>query len=247
MNSFQKIENYLNEKEIERQSLNPNDTKLSDFNLIEISLSELQLNIEELDVLSDSIFSIVKAVVYHFPENIFWDFNFLVRQLAQISKFSSPNFFSTIRSLSIQIIRIFEIFGNHSKIKFRYIHDFIYGYDWLKWMLEKKKDTDDINPFGFDFLNYIESRGLELQALIDQNDSKYPMLNDEYRNPFLFIRTTEEEMNLHKELSRLHQIPIEAWDGFAVPKYDQNYSAIRLEVSKQLGIGKNKMPGSHKE
>jgi hypothetical protein len=245
MNSFSEIDLYIEERIPNRISLSPYQNQTNPFSELPGFLMELGLNAEHTGIVAFQLKQIVKSAVFHFPENIFWDFDFLIYRITTNSM-STSSFDNSIQLYSDKILQIFEIFGAHSPIKFRYIHDFIYGYDWLKWMLEKRQASDNTDPFGVDFLNYIYQRGLELVELIRKNDANYPELDGVYRNPFLFSRTTEEEILLHKDLSSVGQIPIEAWNKHATPKSDKNYSVIRLERSREMGICKNNLPGSHK-
>jgi hypothetical protein len=170
----------------------------------------------------------------------------LFYQILQESKNSKIGFEPKLSEFQNSLKSIFAIFGIHSSVKFRYIHDFIYGYDWLKWTLEKKGSLEIESPLGEPFLNYITNRGKELKNLIENNDKNYPELKEPFRNPFLFVRSTQEEEILHSNLSIEHLIPLEAWNLFAIPKSDKNYSEIRTKRALELGIDRNTMPGSHK-
>ncbi|TGL58139.1 hypothetical protein EHQ58_12210 [Leptospira ognonensis] len=245
MTSFSEIDFYLDRLYPNRLSLNPEKNVTNSFLQIESFLKPFGLTDEHLKLVAENTLLIVESAVFHFPENIFWDFDFLIFRLTENSLFSS-DFKETFLTLSNQILKIFALFGAHSSIQFRYIHDLIYGYDWLKWMLEKRLLDENADPFGMPFLNYIHARGEELVCLIQKNDKDYPQIKGVYRNPFLFSRTSEEEIKLHKDLSSSGNIPIEAWSIIATPRSDKNYSMIRLERSKELGIGKNFLPGSHK-
>ncbi|MDZ4725711.1 MAG: hypothetical protein SH817_06120 [Leptospira sp.] len=213
---------------------------------MESEINLLVTKIEDRENLYQNLENLISAALYHFPENIFWDFDFFVFRMISNAMNSPLEFKANSTHITTKVIAIFELFGAHSKIKFRYVHDLLYGYDWLKWILEKKKVDDDTDPFGDQFLDYIYHRGLEIIELIDKNDTNYPNLGGIYRNPFLFSRSIEEEIQLHKSLSESGLIPIDAWDQNAIPKSDKNYSLLRLERAKELGIRTNSLPGSHK-
>ncbi len=242
---FAKLDHFFSEKIPNRKSLNPKQPLVNSFEEIETNLKSLSLSEAQMKILAFQLERILISVFHHFPENIFWDFDFLIHRLAKNS-LVSKDYNVGLNIYTNKLIAIFEIFGAHSPIKFRYIHDFVYGFDWLKWMLEKRTPTETEDPFGLDFLNYIHNRGLELVSLIQKNDTNYPDLEGIYRNPFLFVRSTDEEICLHQDLSESGKIPIEAWNVFAIPKHDLNYSQFRLERSKELGIDRNQLPGSHK-
>jgi hypothetical protein len=246
MTRFGRIDSFIDVGFPDRKSLCPSKACASRFSEIEKSLTDISLTEADLDLLCDSVERIIRTVVVHFPENIFWDFDFMIYRLAYNAKNNEYAFRDSLAVFTEKLVNIFSIFGANSPIKFRYIHDMIYGFDWLKWMLEKKEPKEDMDPYGMDFLNYIHARGLELIALIDKNDTDYPELDGNYRNPFLFSRSTSEEILLHKNLSDSSLLPIEAWNKDFMPKCDKNYSLIRLQRSKEMGISKNVMPGSHK-
>nr|MCU0824608.1 hypothetical protein [Leptospira sp.] len=201
---------------------------------------------EEWNFVEDFLISIVESIQFNFPHNIFFDIDYLSFEVINQCKSTNTDFLEQLDLKRKKLISIFELFGKDSKIKFRYIHDFIYGFDWLKWMLEKRNPMENQSPYGNDFLNYISSRGAELVLLIDQNDVKYPDLMEEYRNPFLFSRTPIEEEKLHRVLQETDSLPISSWDIFAIPKFDKNYSSIRTQTAHSLGIAQNHQSGSHK-
>ncbi|XMO23779.1 hypothetical protein ACKZJ7_13805 [Leptospira sp. 'Mane'] len=207
---------------------------------------DLLQNQAKLEYSAEAVSEIVHGVMDHFPENIFWDFDYIVWKIIENAIRSESDFERSIDLTKENFLNIFSIFGRHSTIKFRYIHDFIYGYDWLKWMLEKKRPGDNPDPYGFDFLDYISLRGVEMISLIKENDKNYPELNGAYRNPFLHSRSDEDEIILMTDLALTGNIPIEAWNQQTNLKWDRNYSLIRHERSKQMGIGRNELPGSHK-
>ncbi|BDA79390.1 hypothetical protein LPTSP3_g23200 [Leptospira kobayashii] len=246
MNPFSEIDRFLDLRYPTRRTLCPNRNQVTRFEEIGNQISDLLGNEQDWKHSAEITYKIVDSVVDHFPENIFWDFDYMIMKIVGNSAYSEQGFRQSMDLTVEKILNIFFIFGKNSSIKFRYIHDFIYGYDWLKWMLEKKHPGDEIDPYGVSFLDYIGHRGMEMISLIAKNDSNYPELNGLYRNPFLFSRSDEDEIHLLKDLAASGNIPIEAWDRYANPKSDRNYSKIRLERSEQMGIQRNDMPGSHK-
>lgn len=244
MNDFAEIDDLINQFIPNRAGLNPQTFIPNSFVNIRAKLEAFQFSSSDLDVLYDAYVQIVKSATKNFPNNIFWDFDLMSHSIA--SYFAKDKNPESLFKYVDQYHSIFCIFGADSPVKFQYIHDFIYGYDWLKWMLEKRKPEEDKDPFGEDFLRYIYNRGLELVCLIQKNDQKYPELTEEYRNPFLFGRSPKEEILLHRTLSSDSLLPLDSWDVHAVPRADKDYSLIRLERSKALGIEKNQQAGSHK-
>ncbi|TGN14038.1 hypothetical protein [Leptospira ilyithenensis] len=246
MNPFSEIDRFVDLKYPSRRTLCPAKNQVTRFEEIGNQISDLLQNETNWKYSAEVTSKIVHSVMDHFPENIFWDFDYMIMKIVNNSIDPEQDFLQSMSLTAGKILNIFSIFGKNSAIKFRYIHDFIYGYDWLKWILEKKQPGDETDPYGVCFLDYIGHRGMEMISLVGKNDTNYPELNGEYRNPFLFSRSDEDEINLLTNLARSGNIPIEAWDRYANPKSDRNYSKIRLERSEQMGIQRNEMPGSHK-
>jgi hypothetical protein len=241
-----KLQNYLEPILRSKKTLSPKRKHAFDQSKFEESLRSFNLQNEEWNFVEDFLISIVESIQFNFPHNIFFDIDYLSFEVINQCKSTNTDFLEQLDLKRKKLISIFELFGKDSKIKFRYIHDFIYGFDWLKWMLEKRNPMENQSPYGNDFLNYISSRGAELVLLIDQNDVKYPDLMEEYRNPFLFSRTPIEEEKLHRVLQETDSLPISSWDIFAIPKFDKNYSSIRTQTAHSLGIAQNHQSGSHK-
>lgn len=240
------LETYLDKTIPHRKSLNKTQSKAINLPVLKTEIIKWELSKLELNFYENVVIEICNSIQDNFPQNIFYDLDYLFYQILQESKTSEIGFEPKLNEFQNSLNSIFTIFGIHSSVKFRYIHDFIYGYDWLKWTLEKKGSQEIESPLGEPFLNYITNRGKELENLIEGNDKNYPVLNEPFRNPFLFVRSTQEEEILHSNLSIDHLIPLEAWNLFAIPKSDKNYSEIRTKRALELGIDRNTMPGSHK-
>jgi len=120
------------------------------------------------------------------------------------------------------------------------VHDFIYGFDWAKWVKKDIKNRKSIQPFSYDFLQRMYLRGKELELLIEQNDAKYHQLGVEqqFRNPFLFHRNPKEETSLLKQLADLDLIPIKTWEINGSPVWKKNFQSERNKLSIQLGFKK---------
>ncbi|GBF49660.1 hypothetical protein LPTSP4_11760 [Leptospira ryugenii] len=243
---FSHLDEALLERHPERKSLCPGREKASSFVSLAKSFEQFDFTIEEKETIQECFSQIIFTAMEHFPENIFWDFDFVFYQMLVDSNKSEQGVKGYWIEFSKRIGDIFCTFGIQSKIKFRYIHDWLYGYDWLKWTLEKKREAEDPSPLGIPFLSYIRDRGLGLLELIDRDDRNYPDLGGVFRNPFFFSRSKEEEILLHTSLSSSAYIPIEAWKSKAFPRCDRNYSLLRLERAKELNLLPNDLPGSHK-
>ena len=181
----------------------------------------------------DGLDDVVEAVLANFPDNIFWDLDYLA---SAITRAGSPR---QIRLMAAMVVDLQEGFGRHSILRFRYVHDFTLGFDWCRWVKEDAAERADIGPFDWIFLRYLQKRRRELEALIAVNDEKYYQLDaGEIRNPFAFSREPEEEAQLHEILSSNGDIPVAAWDIDGVCRYEKEFGKIRVEVSKSLKIDK---------
>ncbi|NCN10043.1 MAG: hypothetical protein GW938_09390 [Leptospira sp.] len=194
----------------------------------------------------DFCHKLIEESVSNFRENIFWDFDFLIHSLVIEYKVSSIKQ-EFIENRKEKIKSIFRLFGSKSLIRFKYLHDFLYGYDWYKWQTQSQESSNELKPFGDSFLNYIESRGKELIELIERNDTNYPALeNEESRNPFYFSRDKEEETLLWKSLAKDNLIPIPSWQRKIPISLSHNFSEIRNQRAIDLQITSNQSPGVHK-
>ncbi|MEZ4219356.1 MAG: ferrochelatase [Polyangiaceae bacterium] len=198
-------------------------TALAD--LVEFAAPPLQ------ESLAEAVLAIASAVLEHFPDNIFWDLDALVWTLAQMD----PSERDAATELVVELNRRF---GRDSVIAFRYAHDFLYGYDWSRWVAKEPESRQGIGPFDLSFLQRMASRGGELEELIARDDAKYPRLpSGEARNPFDFSREPKDEYRLLRELARRDLIPVKAW--LRSPPLDAScdYTARRSEVAQQLSAG----------
>lgn len=185
-----------------------------------------------------------RALADHFPENIFADIDFLAAALlAQARrKMNTAKGLSTRETatehLSRQFIRITDLvrlYGLHSAIRFRYMHDFLYGFDWARWVRKQPQYRHAIGPFDSDFLDYLHQRGGELLALIDDGDSKYPpLIPGQWRNPFGFARTPTEEVRLHLDLAADDLVPVASWDPQTQPVFDRDFHQLRQARAERL-------------
>ena len=136
-----------------------------------------------------------------------------------------------------QIARLQRLYGQDTAIRFRYVHDFIYGYDWAKWVGRDPDLRAGIGPYDAVFLDHLERRAHELLGLIAVDDPVYPGLPDEQaRNPFPFSREPEAELRLHRTLAARGLLPLAAWDPAARPVWSRPFAALRAELAAMLGL-----------
>lgn len=177
-----------------------------------------------------------EAIALHFPENIFWDLDypaFFMVERALGSELGPVEYLANARQ---RIARLMSLYGVHGSIRFRYAHDFLYGFDWARWVDRDPSHAHEL-PFDTGFLEYSRARGHQLLELIDAKDEKYPPIDERARrNPFAFSRDLEDETALHKALSADGQIPVNAWDPAHTPRPGRTFSEARDAVAKRLGL-----------
>jgi hypothetical protein len=248
---FQELDIKINRLVRDRNSASP--TKKGSSLLTNI-IEELKLDdsqntsIESLYIIMEGV---VDSILENYPENIFWDLDFLASNMFTKIQEEETNTSKSKRAFYLRekLQDIFELFGNKTAIHFRYIHDFIYGYDWCKWVRSSEDPIMDhlLDPFGNCFLDSIKKRGLEILELIAKNDENYVSLDSGvYRNPFTFSRGTEDEIRLFRDLANTGDIPVPGWQVYGAVQFKKDYSLIRNNRAVTLGIHSNDLPGAHK-
>jgi hypothetical protein len=175
---------------------------------------------------------IALAQVENFPETQFWDLDFVAAQLLA-PDLEAPRLRRDIE----KIVRLQRSFGRHSVLCFRYTHDFIYGYDWARWVARDPQAHREHGPFSGTFLSYLLGRGQELEALIAQDDETYHRLpQGQPRNPFSFSREPAQEQRLFSTLARRDHIPVRTWDMHEQPRWRLPFAQLRQDCARDLGI-----------
>lgn len=185
------------------------------------------------NVARSGLVRIATAQLDAFPENILFDFDALSSSLIhQAQSDSDPA--GTLRDLSDRVARLQSLFGRGTSIRFRYVHDFIYGFDWAKWV-RRDPSRSDTGPFAREFLVYSERRGHELLDLIENDDQKYPKLpSGAPRNPFAFSREPDDELRLYRALEAHDLLPVRAFEADPKPEWDRAYHRLRDELAHGL-------------
>lgn len=174
---------------------------------------------------------VIRAIADNFPENIFWDLDYLASCLWHAGEALA------ISDFACRVVTLCRGFGNQSKLRFRYAHDFLYGYDWARWVTRAPEERAGIGPFDLSFFDYLDARMKTLLELVSSNDSKYPQLESwEFRNPFTFTREPQEEAALHQALARLDLIPLKSWRLDGERRWDLPFTDLRAEVAERLGL-----------
>jgi len=227
----------LDAQGVTRATLAPERDRATSLVALGERASEMGLRDTALSALAQGLIALSEAIAEHFPENIFWDLDFPVgnvcrRALGQ----ADPTEFVTFQTA--RLVELQQLYGRRTPISFRYVHDFIYGFDWAKWIQKSPDARASVAPFDPEFLAFSAKRGHELLALIEADDQKYPPLRDEkHRNPFGFRRDPPSETQLFRHLAREGHLPVEAWRWDGAPAWNHPYAETRREQAVALGLG----------
>jgi hypothetical protein len=181
-----------------------------------------------------------------FPGNLFWDLDLIAAAIVQEAGALAPELARVcVVDRFERMAALQHLYGRRTPINFSYVHDFVYGFDWAKWVArEPNLHAAAPGPFSLPFLQYMHERGHELLALIADDDSKYPSLDDDApRNPFPFSREPEAEIRLHRELARRDLIPVPTWDRDVhcrdwSTRWRIGFAERRIEVASELGLAR---------
>jgi hypothetical protein len=176
-----------------------------------------------------------------FPGNLFWDLDLIACEVAREARESATidDALATLADRFGRMARLQTLYGRATAINFSFVHDFVYGYDWVKWLSRTRIERLE-RPFGLEFLIHMQRRGLELLELIAADDREYPQLAEHQpRNPFPFSRAPADELRLHRELARRGLIPVPTWSSaIDTSTLDRSraWQAARIEVAGELGL-----------
>lgn len=171
-----------------------------------------------------------------FPDNLCCDFDRLAADLLRAAR-AAVDPAAQVTARCRQIAGLQLLYGRDTAIRFRYVHDFIYGFDWAKWVARDPDLRANVGPFAPAFLEHLERRAHALLGLIAADDPVYGALPDEQaRNPFPFSREPAAELTLHRDLAVRGLIPVAAWDPDALPVWHRPFAALRVERAAALGL-----------
>lgn len=189
--------------------------------------------------LAEGLAALVRSVLEHFPENIFWDFDYLAASIVREAARAPDDAPRRLAEAFEEAVALHALFGRATPIRFRYVHDFVYGFDWAKWVRRDPASRRRIGPFDLDFLRSMRARGHELLELIANDDATYPRLRGTgARNPFDFSREPEAEIALHRDLARRGLVPVRAWTLDDAPVWDRPFAEERAARARALGLGR---------
>ena len=186
----------------------------------------------------------VRAQLDAFPGNLFWDFDYLFAAAAQaIAEVGRDRRETHLLAYFDQLSGLHASYGRHSAIRFRYVHDFTYGFDWHKWVRRDPLQRREVSPFAEVFLRHLQRRAIDLVVEIAQGNRKTTELTrDGYRNPFGFSREPAEEAELLRELSHRNLIPVHAWEMQLPAFVDVDYSGQRAACAQELELTDGRRP-----
>ncbi|BAY46520.1 hypothetical protein SAMD00079811_41320 [Scytonema sp. HK-05] len=238
--AFRLLDEILTQHTASPLSLNPHKTFATSFVELGSSIAEKTCDIQLINSLSNTLERMLRAMLHNFPENIFWDFDFIVSSMLKQALVAEASAVSFVESFGDKIVSLMELFGSQSEIRFRYVHDFIFGFDWAKWVQNEAQTRAVIEPFSLTFLDCLISKGKGILQLIRVGDARYHQLREQcYRNPFCFSREPEDEQRLLTYLAAQQLIPVPAWNWNARPVWNKPFHQLREQLSLKLNIPKN--------
>lgn len=171
-----------------------------------------------------------------FPDNLFWDLDHLAAAFArEAMRADEPEAHLARALLTASLIQ--HLFGRGTTLQFRYVHDFLYGFDWAKWVEADAANRAHVGPFNLAFLERMKRRGEELVGLVANDDAKYGKIPEGVaRNPFPFSRDVADETRLMRDLAARGALPVETWRLDATPTWNRPFYAMRQERAHALGL-----------
>ncbi|MEH2076716.1 MAG: hypothetical protein V7K57_20335 [Nostoc sp.] len=235
--TFQYIDEILAQQSIHLLSLNPQKTLSTSFAKLENLITEQNTDIQLLINIQETLESIVHTQLQNFPENIFWDFDFLVSTMIRQALAADEGAIPFLKVFGEKMVTLIEMFGNKTEIRFRYVHDFIYGFEWARWVQKEPQNRAHIEPFSLVFFDYLLVKGKELVQRINHGQvTSYKLCDTGYRNPFTFSREPEDEYRLLTYLAEEQLIPVAVWNWNASPVWNKPFQEMRQQLALKLNI-----------
>ncbi|WP_427157708.1 hypothetical protein ACQFX9_19150 [Aliinostoc sp. HNIBRCY26] len=236
-NSFQLIDEILSQHHVNLLTLNPDKTKITSFVELEVLIRENTTDNRLIHNIQNTLEVIVKSQLKNFPENVFWDFDFMVSSMLRQALSAKSEAAIFLEKFAKKMVLLTDLFGINSEIRFRYVHDFVYGFEWAKWVQKDPINRANTEPFSLTFLDYLLAKYQELIQRINRSKSpSYKICDNGFRNPFTFSREPEDEYRLLTHLAKAQLIPVAAWDWNAVPMWNKPFQEKREQLALELNI-----------
>ncbi len=234
--AFPYLDEILAQQSINLLSLNPKKSLITSFAKLENLIAAQTTDKQLISHLQSTLKVILYAQLQNFPENIFWDFDFMVSSMLRQALVANDGA-DFLESFANKMVSLTELFGIKKEMRFRYVHDFMYGFVWAKWVQKEPHNRAQIEPFSLFFLDYLLIKGQELVHRINLDQvSFYKLCDTGFRNPFSFSREPEDEYRLLTYLARKQLIPVAAWNWNAQPVWNKPFEEMRQQLSLKLNI-----------
>lgn len=237
LNYMQILDEFMTQHSVSPLSLNPQRKLITSFaelgNLIVQETTDIQL----ISSLQNTLTSILEAQLENFPTNIFWDCDFMVSSILRQAVAMGDDAVVFLKTFANKMISLSQLFGIKQEIRFCYVHDFMYGFEWARWVQKEPQTRAHLEPFSLVFLDYLLAKGQELIHRISLDKvTYYKLCETGFRNPFPFSRAPEDEYRLLTHLAREGLIPVAAWNWNTQPVWNQPFQEIRQQLALQLNI-----------
>ncbi|MEH2070468.1 MAG: hypothetical protein V7K47_20295 [Nostoc sp.] len=235
--TLQLIDKILAQHCIKLLSLNPKKKIITSFTELGNLITEQNIDIKIITTLQETLECIVCTQLQNFPENIFWDFDFMVSSMLRQALVADEGAVDFLKIFGEKMFYLMEMFGINTEIRFRYVHDFLYGFDWARWVQKDPKNRAKVEPFSLVFFDYLLNKGKELIQRISYGQiTCYKLCDTGYRNPFSFSREPEDEYRLLTYLAQQELIPVAAWNWNASPVWNKPFQEMRQQIALKLDI-----------
>ena len=235
--TFQFIDEILGQQSVNLLSLSPQKTLITSFAELGNLIAEQNTDVQVITSIQQTLESIVRTQLQNFPENIFWDFDFFVSSMLRQALIADEGAVPFLKVFGEKMICLTEMFGNKTEMRFRYVHDFMYGFDWARWVQKEPQNRTHVEPFSLVFFDYLLAKGKELLQRINHGQViSYKLCETGYRNPFTFSREPEDEYRLLTYLAEEELIPVAAWNWNASPVWNKPFQEMRQQLALKLDI-----------
>lgn len=219
-----------------RRSLDPLRSEATPCHILCSALLKSETDTSLVRVFAQGMRDLENGLHAHFPNNLYGDLDYFSVAILDAAR-ARPQPVSHLQELFALTGELLRLYGCNSAIHFQYAHDFLYGFDWARWVRKAMEKRQKIGPFSLEFLLYLKKRAHELLALIAKDDTQYPHLAPhQQRNAFTFSRAPDDEQLLHATLAAEGLVPVEAWRRDALPCCDRDFSQLRSARARALHL-----------